>query len=73
MIDFSDSPGWPAKSTRVHIDPSRIGPRVLRKERRAECLEANAKWLATPGAAEKARLAKLSYHRSQKSRRGVAP
>jgi hypothetical protein len=65
IADYDEAPGWPAEATPVHHDPERIGPRVLTRERRLECSEANVKWLSSKENRDKARAAKREYHRRQ--------
>ena len=43
--DPDTAPGWPAESTRVVEDPSRLGPLVLGGERRAQQRAAHRRWL----------------------------
>lgn len=64
-VDHSDEVGWPAEALPVRVEPERIGPRVMTEERRQECREANAKWLASKANRDKARAAKREYHRRQ--------
>lgn len=65
LADYDECVGWPAEALPVRVEPERIGPRVLTRERREECREANAKWLASKANRDKARAAKREYHRRQ--------
>jgi hypothetical protein len=68
--DFDQVQGWPAEGTRVYADTTRIGPRVLTRERREECREANVKWLT--GSDGKSKKAASQKAWRQKSRLGSA-